>query len=100
MKNLNYSSKGSKTYENTFKNQNFYQEITIECSCHLGRIKQAEVIIHGTSSIHFGPFYKPVNVISALDTIELFLAEVRAGQKSILKDMRNHMFGGKISGFS
>ena len=60
-----------------------FSKIIRRLECHLGRIKQAEVIIHGTSSIHFGPFYKPVNVISALGTIEVFWAEVRAGQKSI-----------------
>ena len=59
-----------------------FSKITRHLECHLGRIKRAEVIIQGTSSIDFGPFYKTVNVISALCTIEVFWAEVKAGQKS------------------
>ena len=60
-----------------------FSKITHRLECHLGRIKQAEMIIHCTSSIHFGQFYKHVNVISALCTNEVSWAEVRAGQKSI-----------------
>ena len=60
-----------------------FSKIIRRLECHLGRIKQAEVTIHGTSSVHFGPFYNPVNVISALCKLKVFWAEVKAGQKSI-----------------
>ena len=76
-----------------------FSKITRRLRCHLGSIKQAEVIIHGTSTIHFGRFYKPVNVVSALCTLKVFWAEIKAGQK-INTDMRNDKFGDKISGYS
>ena len=67
--------------ENDLKNMFLSFKYMQNQTCDFGPTWRPEVAIHGASSTHFGPLYKPLNFFSAHFTTEVVWAEMKTTTK-------------------